>query len=177
MSDIAAMHYLVERIESDSLSTMRRVARQAAAPFGGVPLVRPMVPDPNRPLVMSEAEIEDVRRNSRGDLVRILDREGNVSWWREFVSRQAGVRKHSEIMDDLMKLDVAAFRAKYAIIPERPDGVPAPGQADRETPTASEPWGAWGDRVRGSEGGSEWTAAEPQRPSDSDIDWEGWGQG
>lgn len=183
MNDIAAMHYLVERIESDSLSTMRRVAWQAASPLGGVPLMRPVGPDPNRPLVMSEAQVEDVRRNSRGDLVRILDREGNVAWWREFVSRESGVRKHTEIMDDLMKLDPAGFRRKYAIIPERPPGV-APPPVEGAPPAAdgapvapkADPLGAWRDRLQQSEGGSEWKSPESQRPSDPDILWDDWGQ-
>jgi hypothetical protein len=185
MNDIAAMVYLVERIESDSLTTMRRVAWQAASPLGGIPLMRPIGPDPNRPLVMSEAGEQDVRRSSRGDLVRILDREGNVAWWREFTSREAGVRKHSEIMDDLMKLDPAAFRRKYAIIPERPPGVEPPGPTepasadsagDPATVPQADPLGAWRERLQESEGGSAWKAPEPQRPSDPDILWDGWGQ-
>jgi hypothetical protein len=190
MNDIAAMLYMVERIESDSLTTMRRVAWQAASPLGGIPLVRPVGPDPNRPLVMSEAQEQDVRRNARGDFVRIFDREGNVAWWREFTSRDAGIRVHSEIMDDLMKLDPAAFRRKYAIIPERPPGVAAPGPTEPGPTEAGapgnpgagtavpeeDPLGAWRERLQESEGGSEWKAPEPARPSDPDILWDDWGQ-
>jgi hypothetical protein len=185
MNDIAAMHYLVERIESDSLTTMRRVAWQAASPLGGIPLVRPVGPDANRPLVLSEAQEQDVRRNARGDFVRIFDREGNVAWWREFTSRDAGIRVHSEIMDDLMKLDPAAFRRKYAIIPERPPGVEPPGPTEPgpadsagagTTVPQADPLGAWRERLQGSEGGSAWEAPEPQRPSDPDILWDDWGQ-
>src|SRR5688572_24391822 len=113
------MHYRVERIESDLLTTHRRVAWQAAAsPFAATPLVRPIAPDPNRPLVMQEADEDQIRRSAQGDLVRILDREGNVVWWREFRFREAGVRSQTEITDDLMKLDASAFRKRYAIIPE-----------------------------------------------------------
>jgi hypothetical protein len=93
-------------------------------------------------------------------------------------------------MDDLMKLDPAAFRRKYAIIPERPPGVAAPGPTEPGPTEAgapgnagagtavpeADPLGAWRDRLKESEGGSEWNAPEPTRPSDPDILWDDWGQ-
>ena len=122
MSDVAAMHYLVERIESDLLTKNRmNVWRATRSGLGrGTPLVAPALPDPSRPLVMSEADADEIRRNAQGDMIRILDREGNVVWWREDRSRESSIKKHSEIMDDLMKLEAAPFRRKYGIIPERP---------------------------------------------------------
>lgn len=190
MNDLAAMRYRVEYIESDAVTMVRRVAWQMAAPMRGVPIVRPPLPDPHRPLALYEADEQEIRRNAQVDVVRILDIEGNLVWFREHRSRAAAQRQHSEVMDDLMKLDEAAFRRKYAIIPERPIGAPAPAPAAAEdgdapappTPTEAsppqpaDPWGAWGSRLRQSEGGSEWGPAEPQRPSDPDITWDEWGQ-
>jgi hypothetical protein len=170
MENMAAMHYRVERIESDPLTTHRRVAWQAAAsPFAAAPLIRPGAPDPNRPLVMQEADEDEIRRSAQGDIVRILDLEGNVVWWREFRLREAGVRRQTEITDDLMRLDAAAFRKKYAIIPERPLAAEAgPSTASTDSP------GAWGERVRQSEGGSEWKA--PGSEPGNDSGWGDWGQ-
>jgi hypothetical protein len=88
-------------------------------------------------------------------------------------------------MDDLMKLDAASFRRKYAIVPERPIGVEAPPSADpdqaspEQGPPASppaDPLGAWRDRLRESEGGAAWTPAETRKPTDPDIGWDEWGQ-
>jgi hypothetical protein len=170
VENIAAMHYRVERIESDLLTNYRRVAYQAAAsPFAATSLVRPAAPDPNRPLVMQEADEEEIRRTSQADIVRILDREGNVVWFQEFRFRQSGVRRQTEITDDLMKLDAAAFRQKYAIIPERPLAAEA-GQA----PGGGDLWGAWGARVRQSEGGAEWNG--PGNESGNDPGWGDWSQ-
>ena len=184
MNELAARRYRVERIESDTLSMLRGAAWQMATPIRGMPLIRPPLPDPNRPLVMQEADEHDVRRNARGDLVRILDVEGNVVWWREFRLRESGVRKHTEIMDDLMKLDAAAFRSKYGIIPERPIGVEPPRPADDVVTatapgSASDPWGPWADRVKTSEGGEAWVPEPQEAPGGArpdDVGWGDWGQ-
>lgn len=184
MDDVAAKHYLVERIESDLLTRNRmNVWRATRSGFGrGTPLVAPALPDPSRPLVMSEADADEIRRNAQGDMVRVLDREGNVVWWREYRSRESSIKKHAEIMDDLMKLASAAFRRKYGIIPERPlevdaarataaSGGPAPGSAD-------DPSGPWAERIRRSEGGADQQAPGeiPGGSREGDVGWGDFGR-
>lgn len=130
MSDTAATHYLVERIESDLLSGNRNMAWRAAGPFArGTPIFMPRMPDASRPLVLHEADADEIRRNAKGDIIRIFDRERNVVWWKEYQSRERGLRKYTEILDDVMQLKVEPFRRKYGIIPERPSVVEAPSAA------------------------------------------------
>lgn len=176
MGDIAATHYIVEQIESDLLSGNRNMAWRAAGPLvRGTPIFMPRTPDASRPLVLHEADADVIRRNSKGDLIRILDREQNVVWWREYQFRERGVRKYSEILDDVMKLEVEPFRRKYGIIPERPPGVEAPAQGPAHSVTsgsAQDPWGPWGDKVRRSEGGADWKpSAEAGGSREGDIGW------
>lgn len=139
MEGLAGTQYRVERVESEILSRMISAAWQAAAPLRGMPLVVAPAPERGRPLVMHEAPSEDVARNARTDLVRIFDREGNVVWHREFHRRPDGVRREHQILDDLLTLDVAGFRRKYGIVPERPPAVEAAGAA-WAPPAESDPW-------------------------------------
>jgi hypothetical protein len=176
MGDIAATQYIVERIESDLLSGNRNMAWRAAAPLArGTPLFTPRMPDASRPLVLHEADADEIRRNARGDMIRILDREQNVVWWREYQLRERGVRKYSEILDDVMKLEVEPFRRKYGIIPERPSGVEAPGQGPSHAVapgSAQDPLGPWGDKVRHAEGGADWKpSTEAGGSREGDIGW------
>jgi hypothetical protein len=180
VDDIAATHYLVERIESDLLTQNRLLAWRTMNIRTGRAIPIPAMPEPSRPLVLPEADADQIRRNARGDLIRIMDREGNLVWWREFKSRESGEKKHSEIMDDLMKLSPTAFRGKYAIIPERPLDVDAAGEAAPRGPapgSANDPNGPWADRVRRSEGGTEWPPdAGPGGAREGDVDWGDFGQ-
>jgi hypothetical protein len=178
MTELAAMHYIVERIESDLLSSNRAMAWRAAGSIArGMPILIPKTPDASRPLVMHEADADEIRRNSKGDLIRILDREQNVVWWREFQFRERGNRKYAEIMDDLMKLDADTFRRSYGIIPERPPGVEAPAaepRSDAPVPSGSalDPLGPWGDRIRQAEGGADWKpASDAGGAREGDIGW------
>jgi hypothetical protein len=137
--------------------------------------------------VLHEADAGEIRRNAQGDMIRILDREGNVVWFREHRFREHGVKQHAEIMDNLMKLEVADFRKKYGIIPDRPPelegrdlgnasevgsgSVPAGSALDRNGPWGDS-GGAWSERVRRSEGGTEWApSSDAGGPREGDISW------
>jgi len=90
----AGAHYRVER-ESRGVLMRKRQRRKAAeqAIFHGGPVPEP--PD---------------------DVVRIFDRTGEVVFEREWgADRTQAVAQEAQIIDDLLHLDVLAFRARYGI--------------------------------------------------------------
>lgn len=103
----AAAYYRVEREWSGSVmrKRQRRKATEAAIQHGDAP---PGMPD---------------------DVVRIYDRDGEVVFEQGWGDRRADALAHeAQIVDDLLKLDVLVFAAKYGIadppeIPAEPEPV------------------------------------------------------
>ena len=97
------------------------------------------------------------------DVVRIYDREDEVVFEQDWGENRSGAMAHEgQIVDDLLKMDVAVFRSKYGIA--QSDELPAPTPAETAAPrTVRDPW----DDV-----------PTPPRPLDADdMDDEASGQG
>lgn len=104
----AAAHYRVERESTGrKMGRVRRRYAAAAAVAGGV--------DPPGP---------------SNDVVRIFDRVGSVVFEKRWGgNRKRAIAQERQIVDDLLHLDVDAFRAKYGIAgaPLAGDAPPAAG--------------------------------------------------
>lgn len=117
--DWAAAHYRVER-DSTGLKASRRKRRriaEEAARYG----------DP----IPEEAR----------DVVRIIDREGFVVMERDWGgNRQAAIEEEARIVEDLLKLDVVHFRARYGIVVEEieDDDEAGPARSDVRDPRQAE---------------------------------------
>lgn len=132
MGTLSAEHYRVEYVLAPGLKPPSKQAKEAMKFYLT-----------GRQPVASEAR----------DILRIFDREGNVVLEREWLDRRAGQKQEAEIVDDLLHLDVSAFRAKWGIAP--------PG----EGPTQSEPGaGAEGGPAGEPTGGG---AVEPPAPGET----------
>ena len=82
------------------------------------------------------------------DVVQIFDREGRSVWSTSFDLREDGERFETQLLDDVLHLDVDAFRAKYGLTEELPN-VPAPepppaGPGGRRESDVD--WGDFGQR-------------------------------
>ena len=112
--DWAALHYRVER-DSTGVKTSRRKLRR---------------------IVEQAAELGYPIPEGSHDVVRILDREGRIVMERDWGgNRQAAVDEEARIVDDLLHLKVAVFRARYAIVPgEAFEGDDEPVEAAAEAP-------------------------------------------
>ena len=110
----AAAHYRVER-ESTGVMMRKRQRKKA-----------------------TELAIEhgDPIPDSPGDVVRIVDRAGEVVFeqdWRE--NRPGAMAQEAQIVDDLLKLEVGLFRSKYGITD--PEGEET---ASTAASPAADPW-------------------------------------
>lgn len=101
----AAAHYRVER-DSTGLMMSKRKRRRAAA---------------------QAAQFGDPTPEEPNDVVRIFDRQGRVvlerDWGRD---RPSAMTQEGQIVDDLLRLDVLKFRAKW--------GIPSPELVGDEAP-------------------------------------------
>ncbi len=82
------------------------------------------------------------------DVVQIFDRDGRSVWSTSFDLREDGERFETQILDDVLQLDVDAFRARYgltAALPDPPTAEPPPGGpgGGRE---GDVDWGGFGQR-------------------------------
>jgi hypothetical protein len=72
------------------------------------------------------------------DVVRIYDRDGEMVYEQVWGSRRTEAMAHeAQIVDDLLKLDVAVFAAKYGI-PIPPVSIPPPPVEEAESTGQSE---------------------------------------
>lgn len=118
--DWAAAHYRVERESTGVKASKRKLKRIAedALRHGG--------PAPE------EAH----------DVIRIYDREGNVVWEKDWGNnREAAIADEARIVEDLLALDVVAFRARHGVpLPTAEGNDAAPSQPVAD-PWAPEPEG------------------------------------
>lgn len=104
-SDWAAAYYRVER-DSTGLAASKRKLRKIA---------------------QEAAKHGDPVPEQSNDVIRILDREGVIVLERDFgKNREAAMMEEARIVEDLLKLDVIHFRARYGITVdvEEPAGGP-----------------------------------------------------
>lgn len=90
----AAAHYRVERASSGVVmrKRQRKKATEQAIQFGD-----PVPDDPH-------------------DVVRVYDRDGDVAFEQDWGTNRSGaMAQEAQIIDDLLHLDVYAFRARYNI--------------------------------------------------------------
>lgn len=101
MGSLAAEFYRVERIQSDDVKSASSQAKE-----------------------MLKFYLLGRRGPARSahDLVRIFNRAGAVVFEREWSDRRGGARQENDIIEDLLHLEVGAFRAKWGIAEREPPG-------------------------------------------------------
>ncbi len=136
-ADPAYAHYRVERTLSDVGTEARKgLTREwppRPRPGGRSPTYGDMATSP---------------RFAVHDVVQILDRSGRSVWSTSFDLREDGERVETQLLDDVLHLDVDAFRAKYGLtgdLPEvaAPEPPPAGPGGGRE---GDVDWGDFGQR-------------------------------
>ena len=137
MADPAYAHYRVERTLSDvPPDEVRRDLKKEwpppPRPGGESPTYRDMATSP---------------RFAVHDVVQILDRDGLSVWSTSFDLRADGERFETQLLDDVLHLDVDDFRAKYGLtgtLPEAAAEPPAGGPGGRREGDVG--WGEFGQR-------------------------------
>ena len=135
MSDPAYAHYRVQRTLSDVEPESRKAKEwpPRPRPGGRAPTYRDMATTP---------------KFAVHDVVQIFDREGRSVWSTSFDLREDGERFETQILDDVLHLDVDAFRAKYGLIGELDDrsaAEPPPGGPGGRRQSDVD-WGDFGQR-------------------------------